>query len=459
MLRLQNTLFPLELNNLAMPRKPRKMENTPTREETQAALERLTAWSGLAGSKRLKGVLAYLCEEVLEDRGDAIRAKTIALDHYGYSVEELADRESVVRVDIGRLRRRLEEYYQGPGIDDPLRISLSKESYTPEISYKSEAATSGFLPAASKRRTLALAVVALLAIAAIASIEIGFFRESFKNTDSLVQDDRDMLERSAVFDVSPLRLQAMNLAEGGRNLVFPAVQPARVKAALATFEAAIETDPTYFGGHAGKAQTLAILAFLTTDSHEAKSTLTAAEAASKLALELSPDEPWSQSARAWLHFLSAEYESALELSARAVSLAPNDPHIVEFDALIALFSGEFDRVVVETERMLKTLERDSGFVFTSALGSAKFHMGDDEATIDAFEDSIRRGGPVGPFTLSYMMAAHYRLGQLAEARELAQKFAEGWPDHRMDLLVGRLFADPKYAAELVQAMRDAGWSE
>lgn len=50
---------------------------------------------------------------------------------YGYTVDELDGRESVVRVDAGRLRRKLEEYYGDVGKGDEVRLSLPKGGYTP----------------------------------------------------------------------------------------------------------------------------------------------------------------------------------------------------------------------------------------------------------------------------------------------------------------------------------------
>ena len=41
--------------------------------------------------------------------------------------------DPIVRVEARRLRARLEEYYGGPGCEDPLRIELPKGSYVPAI--------------------------------------------------------------------------------------------------------------------------------------------------------------------------------------------------------------------------------------------------------------------------------------------------------------------------------------
>lgn len=431
-------------------------EIVPSDDDIGAALERLSTWDGLASSNRLRGLLAYLVQETLAGRGAMIRGKTIGLDHYGYSVEQLADRESVVRVDLGRLRRRLGDYYRGDGAADPVRIILPKGSYAPEFAYVDPAGKRDAEPREGRSRAVPITAVsaAVLGIVAIALVSTWFLRGQ-DDAEGVTDRRRDAAQRTAVFDASPLRLQAINLAESGRDLIFPAVDPARLRAALVTFEAAIEADPTYFGGHAGAAQVHATRALVLGGADD----LAAATENADRALVLAPDEAWSQSAKAWTEFASGNHDDALVQSALALELAPDDLHIVEFESLISLFSGEFDRVIRETNRILGTLNPgDTGFVFTNALGSARYHSGDYEGAIAAFEESVARGGPIGPVSMAYLMAAHHRLGQTERSRELAQQYRNSWPNQRVDLLFERLFADPDHADELAEAMRGAGWS-
>ena len=56
--------------------------------DIRAALARISAWDGLARSERLRGFLEYLVEETLAGRGADIKAKTIGMDAYGYTVDE-----------------------------------------------------------------------------------------------------------------------------------------------------------------------------------------------------------------------------------------------------------------------------------------------------------------------------------------------------------------------------------
>ncbi len=423
--------------------------------EWREAINRVLTWDGLAGSDRLRGLLEYLTAETLAGRGDDIRAKTIALDHYGYTAEELVDRESVVRVDAGRLRRKLKDYYREAGASDPVVVSLPKGSYRPQ--FERRAAVREPDSGAGKARQSSRSTPAIIAIAAL--LLVGFaslYLVLVPRAGPTGTDDRDAAERAAVFEVSPARLQAINLAESGRDLIFPAVDPERLRAALIVFEAAIAADQSYAGGYAGTAQVLSTIALLQGDADP--EALERAKEAAERALSLAPEDGWSQVAVAWIEFVEGPCPEALSRSERAMQLSPLDPHIVEFESLISLFCGEFDRVIEETENILVTLGAKTGFVFTNALGSARFHTGDYAGSIAAFEESIVRGGPTGPISLAYLMAAHHRLGRKNEAERLAQRFEASWPNNRIDLLFARLFANPKYSDDVADAMHGAGWS-
>jgi len=42
----------------------------------------------------------------------------------------------VVRIEAGRLREKLREYYDADGQRDPIRIDLPKGTYTPHIEFR-----------------------------------------------------------------------------------------------------------------------------------------------------------------------------------------------------------------------------------------------------------------------------------------------------------------------------------
>lgn len=397
------------------------------------------------GSARMKSFLTYVVTETLEGRSTEIRAKTIAMDVYGYSADDLSKREGVVRVDAGRVRRKLDAYYKGAGASDPVVISLPVGSYAPVFTSGIETAPNS---QHAKRRILAGLGIGLIILGLVlASVFIRNARnDGLSNTGT------------TIYDVAPARVEAINLCRAGRDLIFPVVTLARLQPALLIFETAIDRDPLYFGGYAGAAQVETMLAILQFNDPVSAELLSKADANSEHALELAPDAPWALSARAWLEFGLGNHDRAVSLSERAVDMAPNDPHIAEFDALILLYTLNFERILSQSAHYEELAKTSRGLVFDNALGAAQFHTGEYETAIRTYEKTIARGGPFGPISAAYLMAAHWNNGEHAEARQIAKTFEQTWPGFPLKALKSRVFASPEPVEALTTAMESAGWT-
>ena len=393
-------------------------------------------------SARMQSFLSYVVNEALAGRTEDIRAKTIAMDVYGYDADDLAKREGVVRVDAGRVRRKLKAYYSGAGTTDAVIISLPVGSYAPE-----------FQPGGSLQKNRKGHLIAAITVVAILGV-VGYL------TASRFVSGTSVAERSpsTIYDVSPTRVEAMNLCSAGRDLIFPVVDLSRLRPALLVFETAIERDPLYFCGYAGAAQVETMLAVLQFGQAASDELFVSSDANSAYALELAPDAPWALSARAWFEFGKGNYSRAKSLSSRATDIAPDDPHVAEFDALISLYTSDFDRVLSHAQRY-RTLAEDGGStVAGNALAAAQFHTGNYGAAIQTFEDTIADGGPFGPISTAYLMAAHWNKGELSEARRLAEVYGNTWPEFPLAAVKHRVFADPAPVQQLIAAMRAAGWA-
>ncbi|MEM7464418.1 MAG: adenylate cyclase [Pseudomonadota bacterium] len=429
-------------------------ESRPKVQEIRDAVARLNASKGLSGSRRLKGFLEYVVEETLAGRGDAIRAKTLAMDVYHYPADQVIQRENVIRVDAGRLRRRMSDYYKGAGQTDPLEIVLPKGSYTPEFKLRVILQPAKRSPL-SRQTFLLVTGLGSILVVLLASMMLSTWLDETPDQREVASSDNSNQKRTAIFETSPARLQAVNLAAEGRDLIFPAIEPNRLRAALLVFESAIALDHSYFGGFAGAAQIHALVALVSNDPDIVETSLVQATERANQAAALSPESAWSQSALSMVEFARRDWDEAKSLSDRAMKLDPDDPHLVEFDALISLFSGDFDRVLAVVGEVMKSDTGDSGFVFENALGSAKFHTGDFEGAVQTFEDAIAGGAPTGPVSVAYLMAAHYRLGNDAKAKELAGKYREISPQQGVEVLFSRLFKNPDDADQLAQAINGA----
>lgn len=155
--------------------------------EIRAALDRVLADGLGEASERQQRLLAYLVGEELEGRGDRLKAYSIATEVFGRGSDFDAQQDSIVRVEIGRLRKALELYYATAGRNETIRFAIDKGQYRPrfEISHAgaTDAPTAGArepaeavaaaLPARPRR--LWLAAVAAVLVAAI-GLAFGIWR-------------------------------------------------------------------------------------------------------------------------------------------------------------------------------------------------------------------------------------------------------------------------------------------
>src|SRR5262249_38193211 len=73
-------------------------------------------------------------------------------------------RRSTVRLEAGRLRDRLREYYDGDGRDDPVLIELPKGAYAPHIEFRHNGALIAHRQATDPRQLAVLVAVALVIV-------------------------------------------------------------------------------------------------------------------------------------------------------------------------------------------------------------------------------------------------------------------------------------------------------
>jgi hypothetical protein len=95
--------------------------------------DRVVANPVLAKSPQLANFLTFIVDETLAGRGDRLKAYTIATDALGRDADFDPQTDPIVRVEAGRLRRALEQYYAGDGRDDPVIIELPLGGYAPEF--------------------------------------------------------------------------------------------------------------------------------------------------------------------------------------------------------------------------------------------------------------------------------------------------------------------------------------
>ncbi len=107
------------------------MESTrmPSVEEVRTALERVLASSPFANSNRSQRFLRYVVESSLNNHDEFLKEFAIAVDVFGRNVSYDPSVDATVRVEAGRLRSRLRDYYSDEGRNDPIVIEIPKGGY------------------------------------------------------------------------------------------------------------------------------------------------------------------------------------------------------------------------------------------------------------------------------------------------------------------------------------------
>jgi len=99
------------------------------REQCFQQIEKLTNSHSLKSSESLCKLLRYLAEHSLDHPGVALKEYQIATEVLGRSRAFDPQSDSTVRVQAGRLRMKLADYYAHEGPDDPILVELPKGSY------------------------------------------------------------------------------------------------------------------------------------------------------------------------------------------------------------------------------------------------------------------------------------------------------------------------------------------
>jgi adenylate cyclase len=108
---------------------------TQSRQILQAT-ERVVASSAFGSGERLPALMRYLVREQVEGRGDRVKAYNIGVDVFGRGSDFDPQTDSIVRVEMGRLRKSLDLYNATQGQGEPLQISFQVGSYRPLITYR-----------------------------------------------------------------------------------------------------------------------------------------------------------------------------------------------------------------------------------------------------------------------------------------------------------------------------------
>lgn len=140
-------------------------------DEIRAGLERILASRGFANAGRLSRLLRHSVEKTLAGEIDQLKEYSVGMEVFdrGETYDPRVD--SIVRVEAGRLRSRIDEYYNGEGAGDPVRITLPRGAYVAQFDRPSTATVAPAIVAAEApptRRSWATLPLAAAVICGVA---------------------------------------------------------------------------------------------------------------------------------------------------------------------------------------------------------------------------------------------------------------------------------------------------
>jgi len=194
------------------------------KEQKLEHLEKVLHSRTLQNSESLKAFLRFVVEKAVDDQGAHLKEYTIATEVFGRDSDYDPRIDSVVRVQAGRLRMKLQEYYAGEGKADQVVIDLPKGHYHPVFNYAqpqhttqepihttspaAEAATNGHAhaaalhehappepaPATRPERTLRLFLIGVIVVLSFALLALHY-------------SNRELQQRQTAVDASPFNAE------------------------------------------------------------------------------------------------------------------------------------------------------------------------------------------------------------------------------------------------------------
>lgn len=155
-------------------------EQEITRQTVAAALAKILGGETLRGKDTLRALLSYLVERTLDGAAETLKEYTIGVEAFGKPADYNPQEDASVRVQVGRLRQKLEEYYRTEGAQDTLIIELPKRQFAllfherpvevsatppPIMSQETQLTTSPGLPALPRRISWPSLLAGALAVA------------------------------------------------------------------------------------------------------------------------------------------------------------------------------------------------------------------------------------------------------------------------------------------------------
>ncbi len=95
-------------------------------DRSRAQVERILQSETFRSTEVLRRLLRFLADKSIEGEADQLKEYAIGLDALGKPPSYDPKHDAIVRIQVGRLRQKLAEYYRTEGKDDPVILDLPK---------------------------------------------------------------------------------------------------------------------------------------------------------------------------------------------------------------------------------------------------------------------------------------------------------------------------------------------
>jgi hypothetical protein len=119
-------------------------------DEIRVTLQTILASETFTRSQQLSRLLTYLCDSLIAHGADRIAEYAIGTEALGRPSDFDPNQDAAVRVEMHRLRRRLRDYYEAEGANDPIRIVIPSGQYAPVVTRTSAEDHATMLASASE---------------------------------------------------------------------------------------------------------------------------------------------------------------------------------------------------------------------------------------------------------------------------------------------------------------------
>src|SRR5258706_15182845 len=94
-------------------------------------VERLLQNPYFSHSRRFPMFLRFVVGHTLAGQADEVKERTLGIEIFGRNPDYDTSSDPIVRVTAAEIRKRIAQYYQEPGHDVEIRVSLPAGSYVP----------------------------------------------------------------------------------------------------------------------------------------------------------------------------------------------------------------------------------------------------------------------------------------------------------------------------------------